>query len=339
MRIFLTGATGYLGAPLARRLAEAGHEVRALVRATSDRTPLAAAGVATFTGDVCDRFSMREAMSGSDWVIHAAAEVDPDAPPDRMRAVNVEGSENVASLAHKLGVGRLLSVSSVAAFGGSPDDGTAADEEALPRQPFPSAYSATKNAGQQAIRAYARRGLRLNTVFPGLVYGPPGLGGANRLMRRVLRGRYAVMTGGERRMSWIYLDDVVAAILAVVAKAPPGRDFLLAGEVATVRSVVERLCALGGVAPPRLHAPVAAARLLMRGLAPLYALRGRRPPFSPAQLGSLTRHWAFDDARARRELDWRPRGLDSGLAPTIEHLRAPLPAAASCPGPPHAARL
>ena len=322
MRIFLTGGTGYLGAPLARRLAEAGHEVRALVRAGSDRAQLTALGVAVFTGDVCDRASMREGMSGSDWVVHAAAEVDPDAPPERMRAVNVEGSENVASLAHKLGVGRFLSVSSVAWFGGSPDDGTPADEEAPSRPPFPTPYSATKNAGQQAIRAHARRGLRLNTVFPGLIYGPPGLGGANRLMRRVLRGRYRVMTGGERRMSWIFLDDVVAAIAAVIAAAPPGRDFLLAGEVATVRSVVERLCVLGDVAPPRLEVPVAAARLLMRGVAPLYALRGRRPPFSPSQLGSLTRHWAFDDARARRELGWQPRGLESGLPAAVEHLRS-----------------
>jgi nucleoside-diphosphate-sugar epimerase len=322
MRIFLTGGTGYLGAPLVRRLAEAGHEVRALVRAGSDGARLTALGAAVFTGDVRDRFSMREGMSGSDWVVHAAAEVDPDAPADRMRAVNVEGSENVASLAHKLGVGRLLSVSSAAWFGGSPDDGTAADEAAAPRQPFPTLYGATKHAGQEAIRAHARRGLRLNTVFPALIYGPPGLGGANRLMRRVLRGRHRVMTGGERRMSWIFLDDVVAAILAVIALAPPGRDFLLAGEVATVRSVVERLCALGGVAPPRLDLPVAAARWLMRGMAPLYALRGRRPPFSPAQLGSLTRHWAFDDARARGELGWHPRGLDAGLPPAIEHLRA-----------------
>ncbi len=322
MRIFLTGGTGYLGAPLVRRLAEAGHEVRALVRAGSDGARLTVLGAAVFTGDVRDRFSMREGMSGSDWVVHAAAEVDPDAPPDRMRVVNVEGSENVASLAHKLGVGRLLSVSSAAWFGGSPDDGTAANEAAAPRQPFPTLYSATKHAGQEAIRAHARRGLRLNTVFPALIYGPPGLGGANRLMRRVLRGRYRVMTGGERRMSWIYLDDVVAAILAVITLAPPGRDFLLAGEVATVRSVVERLCALGGVAPPRLDVPVTAARWLMRGMAPLYALRGRRPPFSPAQLGSLTRHWAFDDARARGELDWHPRGLEAGLPPAIEHLRA-----------------
>src|SRR3954451_9057698 len=104
MRIFLTGGTGYIGLALARRLVAAGHEVRALVRSTSNVEPLKELGIATFTGDIGDRVSMREAMSGADWVIHAAAELDLTGPPERMRTANVQGSENVASLAFKLGV-------------------------------------------------------------------------------------------------------------------------------------------------------------------------------------------------------------------------------------------
>jgi len=108
MRIFVTGATGYIGRQLCRRLAGEGHEVRALVRPASRTAPLLEAGVALFPGDVTDRASMREGMSGADWVIHAAADLDLDGPPGRMAAVNVGGSENVASLAHKLGVPRFL---------------------------------------------------------------------------------------------------------------------------------------------------------------------------------------------------------------------------------------
>ena len=70
-RIYLTGGTGYIGRELARRLVEGGHEVRALVRPTSDAEPLRALGVATFPGDLGDRASMREGMSGADWVILA----------------------------------------------------------------------------------------------------------------------------------------------------------------------------------------------------------------------------------------------------------------------------
>src|SRR6185295_4282729 len=198
MRIFLTGGTGYIGRALARRLAEGGHEVRALVRPTSDAEPLWRLGAATFTGDIGDRASMREGMSGADWVIHSAADLDFEGPAERMRGANVQGSENVASLAYKLGVGRFLSVSSMAYFGGSPPDGSVVSEEAPVQTPFPTLYSATKHSGELAIQEWAKRGLRVNTVYPSLVYGPPGKKeGANSLLRGFLKGRFPFLVGAD----------------------------------------------------------------------------------------------------------------------------------------------
>jgi len=323
MRVFVTGGTGYIGRALCRRLVETGHKVRALVRPTSDAAPLAALGIATFRGDVTDRASMREGMSGADWVVHAAAELDVRAPEERMRRVNVEGSENTASLAHKLGVGRFLSVSSIAYFGGSPADGAAADETARPLTPFPSPYSATKHAAERAVQEWAKRGLRVNTVYPSLVYGPPGKReGANAILRQIMRRRLPAVVGGDRRTSWVFLDDLVDGIARVMERAAPGRDYVLAGEIVRLRDLVRRVCALAGVAPPRLELPVGLVRAGVAATAPLFRLAGRRPPFEPSQIRSLGRHWAFDDTRARRELDWRPRGLDEGLPPTIAFLAA-----------------
>ncbi|MDP9122965.1 MAG: NAD-dependent epimerase/dehydratase family protein, partial [Acidobacteriota bacterium] len=246
MRIFLTGATGYIGGVLARRLAEQGHEVRALVRPSSRILGLELPGITLWTGDLTDRYSMREGMSGSDWVIHAAADLDPAAPPERMRAANVQGSENVASLAWKLGVGRLLALSSIASFGGSPADGSPADETAPPSKPFPTLYSATKHAGEQAIGAWAKKGLKVNTVYPSLVYGPPGKkGGANFFLRSLLTGRFPALVAADRKTSWIFLDDLVDGLLRVIERAPPGRDFLMSGEVVTVRQLAARVCSLG----------------------------------------------------------------------------------------------
>jgi nucleoside-diphosphate-sugar epimerase len=322
MRIYLTGGTGYIGFALARRLVEAGHEVRALVRPTSNAEPLKQLGVATFPGDIADRASMREGMSGADWVIHAAADLDLTGPPERMRRANLQGSENVASLAYKLGIGRFLSVSSIAYFGGSPPDGSLADETTPPQTPFPTLYSATKHSGERAIQEWAKKGLKVNTVYPGLVYGPPGKKeGSNAILRGFLKGRYPALAGADRITSWIFLDDVVEAMLRVMAKAPPGRGYILAGEPIRMRDLVDRICRIGGVRPPRLTLPLPVVRAGLGVMAPLYKMRGRRPPFSSDQLNSLERHWAFDDSRARRELDWRPRGLDEGLPPTIEFLK------------------
>jgi nucleoside-diphosphate-sugar epimerase len=323
MRIFLTGGTGYIGRALARRLVEEGHEVRALVRATSRSEPLTALGIATFTGDLGDRASMREGMSGADWVIHAAADLDPAGPPERMRAANVAGSENVASLACKLGVGRFLSVSSVAAFGGSPDDGSPADESSAPREPFPTLYSATKRAGEEAVRAWTKRGLRVNTIYPSLVYGPPGKKeGANSFLRQIFKGRYPALVGADRKTSWVFLDDLVAGMLAVLHRAPPGRDFIMAGDVISLRDLMARVAAAGGARAPRWKVPVGVARAAVTLATPLYRLRGRRPPITAEQLRNLERNWVFDDSRARRELDWQPRDLAAGLPPTIAYLKS-----------------
>jgi nucleoside-diphosphate-sugar epimerase len=322
VRIYVTGATGYLGRALCRRLVADGHEVRALVRAPERGAPLARLGVALCPGDVTDRVSLREGMSGADWVVHAAADLDLTGPAGRMEAVNVQGSENVASLAHKLGVPRLLSVSSVAYFGGSPDDGSPANEESPPRQPFPTRYSATKHAGERAIRAWAARGLGVVTVYPSLVYGPPGKKeGANAILRQLVLRRFPALVGADRLASWIFLDDVVDGIARAMTRAAPGAAYLLAGEALSVRELAHTVGRLAQVAPPRREVSVATARWALRLALPLYRLRGRRPPMPITQLDSLARHWNFDDARARRELDWSPRPLRDGLAATLAHLR------------------
>jgi nucleoside-diphosphate-sugar epimerase len=323
-RIFVTGATGYIGGALANRLAGAGHQVRALVRESSRADAVAAleaAGVATFVGDVTDRYSLRQGMSGCDWVIHAAADLDFYGPGERMRRINVGGAENVASLAFKLGCGRFLLLSSIAAFAGSPDDGTPADEETAWRGDPPSLYSVTKRAGERAVRAWADRGLALNVVWPSLVYGPPGKkSGANALLRLFAKGRLPFLVGGDRRTSWVHLDDLVDGLVRVVERAEVGRDYLLSGDVDTTRSVVELTCDAAGVSPPHLELPLWMARLGNTLAIPYYKLRGFKNPLPPGQLDSVARHWAFDDSRARRELEWQPRSLDDGLPPTVEYI-------------------
>lgn len=321
MRVFVTGGTGYIGLALCRRLAGAGHEVAALVRPTSRTAPLEELGVELCRGDIADRYSMRQGMSGADWVVHAAAELDFGAADERIHRANVEGSYNVASLAWKLGVGRVLALSSIARFGGSPADGSPADEES-PELPPPSRYSATKREGERLMREVAEQGLRLNVVYPSMVYGPPGpRGGANQLFRGVLRRRLPLLVGADRRMSWVFLDDLIEALLRLMGRAEPGRDYLLAGEVATLGEVVDRVGELGGVAVPRRRVSPTVGLALARLTAPLYRLRGRRPPLNPDQVRSLERHWHFDDSRARAELGWRPRGLADGLPATVEYLR------------------
>ncbi|MEE8368545.1 MAG: NAD-dependent epimerase/dehydratase family protein [Thermoanaerobaculia bacterium] len=321
LRVFITGATGYIGSALARRLIEDGHQLTALVRSASRTASLEALGVRCVVGDITDRYSMREGMSGADWVIHAAAELDLDADPQKIRSINVAGSENVASLAFKLGVGRLMSISSVAYFGGSPADGSPANETAVPIEPFPTHYSAAKHAGEQAIQRWAAQGLEVVTIYPSLVYGPPGKKqGANAVLRAILKGRLPVLVAGHRITTWIYLDDLVEGIVLALNRAEAGDKFLLAGDRADLATVVRKVCQIGEVAPPKFELPLRVAQILGRVAAPYFRWRGYRSPLSQEQLRSLTRHWSFEDSYAREKLSWSPRSLDEGLPPAIRHL-------------------
>jgi nucleoside-diphosphate-sugar epimerase len=322
MRVFLTGASGYIGLALCRRLAAEGHELRALVRETSRTQPLEQLGVLLFEGDITDRYSMREAMSGSDWVVHAAAELDFEAPDERMHRTNVEGSENVASLAYKLGVGRFLAISSIASFGGSPPDGSPADEESPPIPPMPTSYSATKRGADEAIAAWGEKGLRVNTVYPSLVYGPPGKKqGSNALLAMVLKGRMPAIVGGDRVVTMVHIDDLIDGVVRVMTRAEPGQGYILAGGAIEIGELVRRVADLGGVRPPRRELSVGTAALFMLLMKPYFKLRGFRPPLTPAQLASLKRHWNFTDAKAQRQLEWRPRTLEEGLPPAVDFLK------------------
>lgn len=321
MRIFITGATGYIGSALSRLWAGQGHELHALVRPSSDRQELDALGVQCHVGDITRAHSLREGISGSDWVVHAAAMIDPRGGPEEMRRVNVLGSDTVAGTAFELGIDRFLSISSMAYFGGSPRDGSPAREDTAPQLPFPTDYSSTKHAAEQAIQGWAAKGLSVNTVYPSLVYGPPGgKRGINSLIRLAVKGRLPALVGARLKSSWVFLDDLVDGIDLAVRKAAPGQDFLMTGEVATIEEVVAKVCALTGASCPRLQISAGVAWWLLTAMDALYRLRGKRQPVSKQHLKSLQRQWCFDDSRARQDLDWHPRSLDDGLPPTIEFL-------------------
>jgi dihydroflavonol-4-reductase len=322
MKIFITGGTGYIGGALCRRLSAEKHEIHALVRPTSDRRLLEDLGIACFEGDITDRDSMRNGMDGAEWVIHAAAELDFGSPLDRMEGANAVGSENVAALALELAIGRTVHISSIASFGGTARDGTPSTEVSEPQLPLPNNYCVTKNAGEVAFRRKADEGLALNIVYPSLVYGPPSKkGGINSFLRLMLTGRLPALVGADRVSSWIFLDDLVEGVVRMMERAVPGEHYLMTGERCSTADVTARVCELGGSRRPRLAIPVSVARALLFAAAPFEILTRRRLPFNNQQLRTLNRHWSFDDSKARRALDWTPRGLDEGLPPTVAFLK------------------
>lgn len=302
---------------MAHKLLEEGHDLHLSVRDPDKAASWKALGATLHRSDVTDRYSLRPGMSGADAVIHLAGAVDLRLHPREMIAVNDDGAENVASLAFKLGVGRLINLSSIACWGGSPEDGTAATEETPPRLPWPNVYGESKFRGEEKIRTWAEKGLRVDTLFPSLIYGPPGKStGANPLLRRIAEGKLRFLPGPNQWSSWIYIDDVVEAILKVLEREPAGERFILAGEARPLQELVNLVCTLAKVRPPRLSLPLSVLRPGLWGLRGLETL-GIRPSLGSAHLSNLFLPWRFDDRKAREALEWTPRSLEEGLRLTL----------------------
>ncbi len=227
-----------------------------------------------------------------------------------MAAANVEGSENVASLASKLGVGRFLSISSMAAWGGSPADGTPANEASKPPQlPLRRATRATKSGRRKRGCSSGRgRASRSTPSSPASVYGPPGKKqGANTLLRALLLGRFPALIAPEKKTSWVFLDDLVDGIVRVMDQAPPGRGYLMAGEAWTVRELAHRVAAFAGTNPPKPRA-LGPGPPVSSSASPARFLEARRPAAAdPARAAGV--------ARPPLELRRHPRPHRARLAP------------------------
>lgn len=319
MRVFLTGATGFIGGGVARALRERGDEVVALIRNPGKARDLKAAGVTLVSGGLGDVGVIEEALTGADAAIHAAAVYEvgiPDSQRGAMFETNVGGTENVLRAALAAGTPKVVYVSTVAAFGNT--HGEVVDETCSHSGEYGSYYEETKHLAHQAARRLIDDGLPCVIVQPGGVYGPGDHSAIGDLMERFAKGRLPVMVFPDLGFNLVHRDDVVQGILLALDRGTPGEQYVLGGEITTMGEAIETLARVLGRRPPRLTMPTA----LLRVSAPLGPVIGPVLGFPP-NLRELIRtsdgvtYWARHD-KAVRELGYAPRPLEQGLRDTLE---------------------
>jgi nucleoside-diphosphate-sugar epimerase len=297
--VALTGATGFIGRTLVRRLESAGLRVRALVRSTSDVTRLPA-GVERVVGALDDAESLRRLVRGARAIVHCAGAVRGASARD-FDPVNVDG---VARLAHAIVAERqapsIVHLSSLAA-----------------RHPELSPYAASKRGGEQALRAAPA----WTVLRPPVVYGP-GDRELLPLLRWMARGIAPMVGSPHGRFSLIYVDDLAEAVTRLVSMGGTGRVFELDdGQPAgyAMDDVVAAAERYRGRGVMRVSVP---ARLL-RGLSRLNVLaarlRGRAPMLTPGKVREMFHpDWIADNTALADATGWRPRiRLDEGLRRTL----------------------
>ena len=252
MKYFLTGATGFLGSQVARQLLAAGHSVNALVRTPAKAAGLAALGAALFAGDITDKDSLREPMTGTDGVFHIAAWYKIGAR-DKTEAsrINIDGTRNVLEAMRDLGIRKGVYTSTLAIW--SDTHGMKPDESYRYSGPHISEYDRTKAAAHAVAEGFIREGLPLVIVQPGVIYGPGDTSSLHTAIGQYLTGKLP-MIPSRTTFCWAYVDDVARGHLLAMEKGKPGESYIIAGPCHTVSEFFEMAEAITGVKAPRMRA-------------------------------------------------------------------------------------
>lgn len=314
----MTGATGFVGGAVARRLAADGHVVRALVRSPERAHDLARLGVEIHPGDITNKASLRAPMTGVDAVMHIAAWYKLGVPGGsaEARAVNVDGTRHVLETMTELGVPKGVYTSTIAIY--SDTRGRVVDETTRRYDgPYLSRYEATKAEAHRVAESFIAAGLPLVVVLPGAVYGPGDTSALATLWRRLL-ARNLPPLPARTAQCWGFIDDIAAGHTLALEKGRPGRSYILAGPAHTLAEAVEMAAHLTGIQPPRRYLPPWVLKAAAHMTGPLGALVRLPSEFTPEALRTLAGvTYLGSGMRARRELGWRARPLLDGLAETL----------------------
>ena len=306
--VAVTGAAGFIGTAMCRRLVAEGHDVVGIDIDAASAASVTSTGAQFRRADVTDRGAVRGAFDGAELVVHTAALL-PGGSGGGMAAsvrVNVGGTENVCVAARDAGVKRLVHVSSVAAWGYDFKTDITEDQPLATHSPHP--YVATKAASELVARKHGA-----TIVKPGDVYGPESQPWAVIPFELIKSGRVALPMKGRGILTLVYVDDLVDCIYRALT-LPEGEGGAFTawdGRPVAAKEFFDRYAHLLGKKGVRT-APTGVLRPLMR----------LTPGIDADDLIFLMRRAVYPNARAREMLGWEPRvTLDDGMARTENWLR------------------
>jgi nucleoside-diphosphate-sugar epimerase len=320
MRAFVTGATGFVGSRLARKLRERGDTVVCLVRNPAKATELEAAGCELVQGDLGDTAAISRGVEGADAVFHLAADYRVGVRATefpKMEDTNVGGTTRVLDAAIAAGVPKVVYVSTIAAFGNTKGE-TVDETYRHTGDGYTSHYEKTKVEAHKVAEARIAAGAPIVIVQPGGIYGPGDHSAVGAQIDQAANGKLPALAFPELGLNMVHVDDVATGILLAHDKGKPGEAYVLGGELTTLGDVVRKAAEIGGRKPPRMTVPTAA----LKAMVPIAPLVTKAMGVGPnlRELISASdgvTYWATD-AKARRELGYAPRDLETGLRQTIK---------------------
>jgi dihydroflavonol-4-reductase len=322
MVTLVTGATGFVGSAVARRLLAAGHTVRVLARAGGDRRNLADLDVEVVEGDLLDPASLARAATGIDALFHVAADYRLWVPdPSAMMRANVEGTGHLLRAARDAGVRRVVYTSSVATLGIDPAGRPSDESTPVSFADMVGVYKQSKFRAEEVVRGLAAEGLDVVIVNPSTPIGPRDVKPTptGRIIVEAAAGRMPAFV--DTGLNIVHVDDVAEGHLAAFEKGKAGERFILGGEDLSLGQILGIVARLAGRKPPTVQLPHGVV-LPIAYLAEAWARLSGAEPFATVDGVRMARKkMYFSSAKAARELDYAPRPAERAIADAFAWFR------------------
>lgn len=304
MKILVTGATGFVGSHVVKKLLKEGHGVRILRRQKSSTQLLAGLPVETAIGDVTDRSSVLNAVNGCEIVFHVAGLVSFWAGNEKLqKKINVDGTRNVVEACLQYKVRRLIHTSSIAALGYAPEGKLGNENTDYNWWPYRISYNNTKHWAEEEVRQGIQRGLDAVFVNPAVIFGPGDLNlNAGAIVFQIARRNLPVYFEGGCCVCDV--EDVAQGQIQAWLKGKTGERYILGGENYSWKELFTLIAEVIGVPPPKWKIPIPLLTLLAYGYDRIGRLKKKEPPLTPESIRISAVPCFYSSDKAIRELGY-----------------------------------
>lgn len=326
MKIFVSGATGSIGAHLVKILSERGHTTHVLVRSMEKASKLAFENVFPFQGDITDKNSVDAAMKGCEQAYHVAAYAEVWAKDTEVfYDINVRGTVNVMQSAVDHQIKRVVFTSTAGIFG--PSINGIINEEKIRDIDLFNEYEGSKLMAESLVKDFVNlQGLDVVIVSPTRVYGPFLFGepsSTTLVIHKYVNERWRLYPGDGRGIgNYVYIEDVALGHILAMEKGKTGETYLLGGNNYNYIDFFNLLGEASGIKRKMVRIPMWAQMSFAR-MQLFMALRfGRLPDVTPKWIVRGKYHYELSPEKAIRELGLPITPIKEGLEKSVEWVRS-----------------
>jgi len=317
MRAFITGASGFVGTHLVKKLLKNNWSVRILIHKNSIHD---SKNCEVFVGDISEKNVLEDALRDVDVLFHLAAALGGSLiHKNEFFRINAAGTQNVLDTAFNAGVKKAVHFSSAGVLGAVKNNNVA--DEVYPANPI-SAYDQSKFEGEKIALNHAKEGKPVFVIRPGWVYGP-GDRRTFKLIRAIARKKFVLVTRGLKHQTPVFIDDLLQGVLLCVERGRFGEIYNIAGdEVLSVRQMVENIAAATDSTIPKLTLPLFPMKVAAWKLEKAFRLFKKEAPLTTGKLAFFIHPKPLSIQKAARELGFVPQTLfQKGIAQTVNWYR------------------